>query len=95
MGYLIRYDIRGFAKKKRRRDRVSRKKIAKFCFGAVLACVLVLGIISGKFKSVIYPGDTTVTKAAVNQMIEDIKEGESVAEALATFCKDVIGYEKS
>ena len=36
------------------------------------------------------PGDPTVTKAALTELIEDLKAGEHFGDAVTAFCREVI-----
>ena len=41
-------------------------------------------------ENLLLPGDPQVTKLALVNMIDDLKEGEAPGDALVTFCREVI-----
>ena len=36
------------------------------------------------------PGDEAITRKAFQTMIEDVKEGERVSDAVTTFCEEIL-----
>jgi len=91
VGYTIQYGPAGKAETAWHAKR--RKKS-----GAVLAvCVLVIVFavlaLSGNFeqiKNYLIPGDPEVTKAAFAQFTEDIRQGDTVGDAITAFCREII-----
>jgi hypothetical protein len=65
---------------------------------AVVICVLslVAGAMTIKntglswVKTVLLPGDPAVTAAALENMAESIREGESLVDAVTAFCREII-----
>ena len=47
-------------------------------------------LLVGVLTDVLIPGNATVTKTAMNDMIEDVRNGEQVVDAFAAFCKTVL-----
>lgn len=41
-------------------------------------------------KSFLIPGDPEITSAAFSSMVEDIREGDTVANAVTAFCLEII-----
>lgn len=70
------------------------KKTRKNYWGKwVVVTVLILAaawISQRGIPDIFIPGDPDHTKAATNIMLELIKEGEPVEEALTAFCKEII-----
>ena len=89
MAYQIRY---GPVKRKEQSDR--RKKAGRWLPVTLCAAALLIGIqFSGIGKTIwnwILPGDAAVTGAALNTMVEEIRAGESVSDAVAAFCTEII-----
>lgn len=89
MAYQIRY---GPVKRKAPTDR--RKKAGCWLLVTLCAAVLLIGIqFSGIGKTIwnwILPGDAAVTGAALNTMVEEIRAGESVSDAVTAFCREII-----
>lgn len=58
----------------------------------VLLCVLALGRpgIRNKVEQWLIPGDPQVTKAAFSLMLDELREGESLGDAVTTFCNEII-----
>ncbi len=42
------------------------------------------------FTDVLIPGDPVITKAAVSELISDVKSGGQVVDAFAAFCQTVL-----
>ena len=91
MAYRIRY---GQALIKKRiifgnKIRFSKQYIIPFC------CFLVLcgGIVIAKSKVVqdfFLPGNPDVTRTAISGFVTDLKDGETMKEAITTFCREII-----
>lgn len=45
-----------------------------------------------KLREYLIPGALSVTQAAFQSFMEDLQEGEPVADALTTFCQDIISH---
>ena len=43
-----------------------------------------------EFTDILIPGDTEVTKAAMSELVEEVKSGEQVVDAFAAFCHTVL-----
>lgn len=52
--------------------------------------LLVALVVICVFTDVLIPGDSEVTKAAINEFVNDIKGGEQVVDAFAAFCQTVL-----
>jgi len=65
---------------------------------AAFVAVLVIGAIAVKntgltwVKTYLLPGDPAVTAAALDGMVEDLRNGESIGEAVKTFCEEIIAH---
>ena len=67
--------------------------------GAVLlVTALVIGAITVKSKALpwlqgyLLPGDPAVTAAALEGMVTDLREGDSLYNALKTFCQEIVAH---
>lgn len=89
MGYRITYESVG------KRKRVLRPPQNRMIVGG-LVLVLVFGAMSIKsnglefVKNYLLPGDPAVTAAALEEMAEDLRQGESIVSAFREFCEEII-----
>ena len=89
MGYRITYESVG---KKRKSLGPGHKRTLT----GVLVLVLVLGAMGIKssgldfVKNYLLPGDPAVTAAALEEMAEDLRQGESIVSAFRAFCEEII-----
>ena len=89
MGYYIRYQPE---KNDKYPEEVHKRKDLVRIIASV---VLLIALLSGVFfreeiTEFLIPGDASVTKAAVSEMIESIETGTSVGEAITVFCRELI-----
>lgn len=63
------------------------KRNPKLWIALALVIVAVIFFTSTDFW---IPGDAEVTKNAVDRLVQDVKDGEQVVDAFATFCKTVL-----
>ena len=95
MGYKIIYDHqnkRGFYKRK------YDPKRHKIIIGIVIFMILTGSLIRpvrDKIKQYILPGDWFVTESAFDTMIQNIKDGETLYDATAAFCQEIIDAGKA
>lgn len=54
---------------------------------AVLICI---SIVRKPVRSVLFPGDSDVTRDAAKKMLQSLQEGEGFYEAISAFCLEVI-----
>ena len=91
MGYRIEYNNIG-----RHGTKKTNKRAA--CIAAVLVLSLVFGAIAIKsigltwVKEVLLPGDPDVTAAALEALAEDLRNGESIADAVKAFCQEIVNH---
>lgn len=91
MGYQIRYDSVGKLPQKRRRSRTG--WLAGFLVIALLACAITVKTVGLKWvQEVLLPGDPAVTAAALEQMAEDLRAGDSLGEAITAFCEEIMKH---
>lgn len=91
MSYRIEYGNGGEVRR-------SCKKKSPWGHIAVVVCVLslVVGAMVIKntglswVKDVLLPGDPSVTAVALENMVENIREGESLVDAVTAFCREII-----
>lgn len=90
MGYQITYD-RGTARKRRiLLGKIMRKRLV---MGAVLFIfALILALPAGRIwmRDLLLPGNEAVTAAALEGLVENLRQGQSFAEAASAFCHQVI-----
>ena len=56
-----------------------------------LACVLIIALALGhKYWQVLLPGDPKVTERALHELASDLREGESVSDAVTAFCREIL-----
>ena len=91
MGYTIQYGPAGKAEAAWHAKR--RKKAGAILAVCVLAVVFAAMVLSGGFeeiKNYLIPGDPEVTQAAFAQFTEDIRQGDTVGDAITAFCREII-----
>ena len=83
MGYTIQYG-QTVVKKTFDKSKQKTKYIA-------IVCVVIL-IFTGIFcfRESLYPGDKEITKAALENMADNIQSGQKIGEALRVFCEEII-----
>ncbi len=88
MGYKIIYPQIG------KRNRSKYQKPLQFSkksivFGAIFVLMVILTIWQGGLLWLL-PGDPEVTRNALQTMIDSLSDGETLGEAVATFCREVV-----
>lgn len=61
----------------------------------IAVCVVAMSIFllrTPQVRDYLTPGDKAVTKAALTEMVQDLREGENVTEALTAFCREIISH---
>lgn len=93
MGYKIMYASFG-EEKKQPKEMGLRNKVT----AVVLIAVLLLGAMTVKNKGLrwvkdyLLPGDPAVTAAALEDMVTDLKEGDSFYNAVTAFCREIVAH---
>ena len=93
MGYKIMYASFG-EEKKMPKGRGSWNKVAAL----LLVAVLLLGAMTVKNKGLrwvkdyLLPGDPAVTAAALEDMVTDLREGDSLFDAVTAFCREIMAH---
>lgn len=92
MAYTIRYSPEN--NKKYPTDKPPKKSL--LIFAVVMFTAVSLLLVNDGVRDVIadfvLPGDLQVTKSAIVQLVEDVRTGEPVANAITTFCQYVIDH---
>lgn len=63
---------------------------------AVLVCILIAGAVAVKsielswVKQVLLPGDPEVTAGALEHMVDDLRGGDNLLNAVTAFCREII-----
>lgn len=55
----------------------------------IVACILLFGIINTP-KDMLFPGNPQITGQALDHMVDNIGNGESLSDAFAAFCKEIV-----
>ena len=89
MAYRIQY---GKASKKERTALLhSSKKFYILKWGLAAAVVVLISLLGRfGFLDFLIPGDRDITKSAFQTMVEDVREGEHVKDAVIAFCEEII-----
>lgn len=91
MGYRILYD-----NEKMQISKDNDKYFGKRMISFSLVCLLILGSLKmigwDRIKNYLLPGEPEVTETAINSMIESIRTGASVKDAVTAFCVEIIEY---
>ncbi len=91
MGYRIAYSSIG------KRLKRNRKK-STAVVAVLVIMILVIGAIAVKsigltwVKEVLLPGDPNVTAAALEDLAENLRNGESIGDAIRVFCQEIIEH---
>ena len=89
MGYQIRYDAIGIQNRKGR-DKL-RGWIASICVLLLIAGAITVKTVGLTWvQEVLLPGDPDVTAAALEGMVEDLRQGDSLGQAIRAFCEEII-----
>ena len=92
MAYRIRYISFGEEKK------AEGRRNWKTLLAGLLVAMLLIGAMFVKIGELpfvmeyLLPGDPSVTAAALDGMVEDLKEGESIKNAVTAFCREIIEH---
>lgn len=90
MAYQIRYDTIGAPS--------VRKRSYKTVLVGAVVMLLVAGAMAVKsawlpwVQEVLLPGDPAVTAAALQGMMEDLKEGQGIVNAVTAFCREILAH---
>ena len=91
MGYRIQYGET--ATKEFLTEASAKGKTAIRAISVLIVCCILLFVLFGKFDKVIdavVPGDKDVTKAAFSGFVDDLRQGDSVTQAFAAFCREIV-----
>ena len=91
MAYRISYDGVG---KYRLKNKNKRKGIYSAVFVLLLVFVAISIKVSGLtwVQEVLLPGDSAVTAAALEDMVTDLRNGDSLYEAIKAFCQEIVEH---
>ena len=68
-----------------------KQKLHKSIWAVILIIVLIITIFSfPSFREILIPGDPSLTKSAFSQMLDSLRSGEPLGEAVTTFCREII-----
>ena len=88
MGYRVRYDGKGNARKVQTYEKW--KPLYTCVLVIVFVTVCLLTDAGEWLGSILFPGDPAATEMALNTMLTSLREGESLSEAVTTFCRDIL-----
>lgn len=87
MSYQIQYET----DKQERYPMVTKRKDSSKLWIRIATVAFFVTLLSvPSIRDFLIPGDADVTKAAFGQMIDNIREGDSLGEAVTTFCREII-----
>ena len=92
MAYQISYDNGSTRKKNKVKIPDKRKILFRFVIVVIICTAGVFLLNNGKERiwDYIIPGDPQITENALSDMAAEIKNGGSVREAIASFCREII-----
>ncbi len=94
MAYRMEYGMQTCIKTQLRTVRPGKNKSL---WKVTLVCVLLAGVIllqmNGGLLELMMPGEGVRAQAAMEQMVQSIREGESVRDAFAAFYLEIVEYE--
>ena len=91
MAYRIEYDPEGI-----KRSKVKQVGKGSALTTILLTIVLVVGAVGIKVSALpwiehyLIPADPAVTAAALEELAADLREGEPIADAVSTFCQQIL-----
>lgn len=95
MGYRIVYNPETESKYPMMKQKPNMRKWPVLVLAAsVLLITLVKPELREKAAEWILPGDPEVTKAAFNLMLDEIRSGDEISDAVTAFCKEIMGHEQ-
>lgn len=88
MAYRIEYDETGVKRQTVRNKRFPLLWILLFAVGTAM---LIPGVRLAVWHWIL-PGDGAVTAAALGELVTDLRDGESLADAVSVFCREIIEH---
>ena len=91
MGYRINYDQ---IEVKNAKQKSQKGKWISVCLIVIaLICAISIKVVGLEWvQTVLLPGDPAVTAAALEGMVENLREGYSLIEAVTEFCREIVSY---
>lgn len=88
MGYHIQYS----PQMNHKYPVVKKKRTVRNACIALACCMLLFSVAltRDKLRSWLFPGDPAVTDAAIDQMVETLRAGDGLQEAISVFCMEVL-----
>lgn len=91
MGYMIAYDGSDTGKKY---TVCRRSRLPELTFGFFLAFLLLTRLFwpagAAQLRQFLLPGDPDVTQQAVTVLVQDLRAGEPVGDAVKAFCSEIL-----
>lgn len=87
MSYQIQYESE---KNRQYPIKTNRLSVKRIVITATIAVLVICLLSSPSFKRFIIPGDPKITGAAFSRMIDDLQNGDTVGEAITTFCREIV-----
>ena len=96
MGYRITY---GQVSGKTYPGATGKSSFVQFLLCAVLAFLLLTRLFwpegTAALRELLIPGDSRTTAAAFSALVEDVRQGEALSDALRVFCREVLDDAKN
>ena len=94
MGYRVYYSPEDNKKYPTRNKQGNARYLGHFV--VVLAVVLTLTVpqVRSNLREWLIPGDEAVISKAFSQMVENVREGEAIGEAVTAFCQEILDHGK-
>ncbi len=93
MGYRIKYE--GDMVKTTIQSSMSKQAKCMICIAVSLCAVIMLLSVTNSLNTIkewLLPGDAKVTEAALNTLVEDLKQGDSLDDAITAFCQEILDH---
>lgn len=81
-----------YGKEKRHFPRLTKRQKTLIATGAVCAALAVVCLLFG--TQWLLPGDPQVSSAALENMVDALRSGESLADAVTAFCQEIVANAK-
>lgn len=90
MGYRISYENGGKRTEIPNKDLLNKNKIVKWAIFSVSIIMIIIVLQVSTIRRFLLPGNGAVTEAAIIDLVASIQEGETVGQAVTTFCRQII-----
>ncbi len=66
------------------------KKYVKWIFAITICISLFFALSNNKVRTVLLPGNPQVTERALTELVENMRHGDSIKDAVTVFCREIL-----